>query len=176
MSGAAQTGLDELSAASRSVAVVIALNKPVYPLYVWWLAEDAFKASLVTAASLPLYAAVIYLYRKHPYAGRIGMVLAGTLDTLAITKFFGEASGAWLFLAPCLLLAFLSFYEIEKWTARILIGAVFALFAVFFGRYGAPVFSLSASEIDTLYTLNIFGAFSLLAFICLRFPMREAKA
>ena len=54
---------DPLAEACGSVALVLALNKPVYPLYVWFLAESAFHISLLTALSMPFYIAVWWLAR-----------------------------------------------------------------------------------------------------------------
>lgn len=159
-----------LSNACSSVATVIALNKPIYPLYVWWLAPDALKASLFTVISLPLYLGLIYLARHNSKASRIGLALIGTLDTLAIGMILGDQSGSWLFLAPCVMLAAVVFRSDEIWMRRIAISLAYSLFALSFGRFPEPLIAYSVESAATLFKLNAFGAFALVAFIGLRFP------
>jgi hypothetical protein len=162
---------DLLTKAAMSVATVIALNKPIYPLYVWWLAPDALKASFWTLLSFPLYAALPFLARRNPYAARMGLIAIGALDTAIINAMLGDGSGAWLFLFACLMLAAMSFRAEEIWSRRIAIAGVFALFAATFGRFSEPLAGpISAESMTTLFKLNAFGAASLLAFIGLRYP------
>lgn len=172
----ARTGsaaLDPLTSAAMAIAVVVALNKPFYPLYVWYLAGSGLTASLYSLMSFPLFAALPFLARKNPLAARIGLVVVGTIDTLVITRFMGEATGTWLFALPCLTLAAVSFYDDEKWISRGLIAAGFLAVVIMHGRYGAPVDVITPEDIDTLFTLNVVGAASLAAFIGLRYPLRD---
>lgn len=166
---------DAVTKASASIALVIALNKPIYPLYVWWLAGDALRASLLTVAAMPFYASLVFLAGRSSLAARIGLVVVGTTDTLAITKYLGEATGAWLFLAPCLMLAAMSFTKSEIWISRTLIAVIFCLAVGLLGHYGPALASVSPSDAATLFKLNMAGAFSLLAFIGLRFPLSSGE-
>lgn len=163
--------LDPLTSACMSVSTVIALNKPIYPLYVWWLAPDALSASFWTVASFPLYAALPFLARRNALAARIGLIVVGTIDTAIISAVLGAGAGAWLFLFACLMLAAMSFHAEETWTRRIAIAAVYLVFAATFGRFASPLGGpISAESLATLFKLNAFGAVSLLAFTGLRYP------
>lgn len=162
---------DKLTAAAMSVATVIALNKPIYPLYVWWLAPDALGASFWTIASFPFYAALPFLARRNAFAARVGLIVVGTIDTVMINAVLGDGTGAWLFLFACLMLAAMSFHAEEVWPKRIAIAAVYLVFAATFGRFASALAGpISDESISTLFKLNGFGAVSLLAFIGLRYP------
>lgn len=163
--------LDPLTSAAMSVSTVIALNKPIYPLYVWWLAPDALKASFWTAASFPIWVALPFLARRNPYAARVALVAVGAIDTAAIGMVLGDSTGAWLFLFAALMLAAMSFEAAEVWTKRIAISAVFVLFALVYGRFPVGLAgAFSPESLATLFKLNAFGAAALLAFIGLRYP------
>jgi hypothetical protein len=165
--------LDPLTSATMSVATVIALNKPIYPLYVWWLAPDALQASFWTAVSFPIWIALPFLARRNPYAARVALVAVGAVDTAAIGAVLGDGTGAWLFLMACMMLAAMSFEAAEVWTRRIAIAGVFALFAAAFGRFPIGLAGpFSPDSVATLFKLNAFGAVSLIAFIGLRWPSR----
>ncbi len=57
---------DDLTRATLTVAWVIILNKPFYPLYVWYLVDDGAVASLVTLLSVPFFLAIPFLAKKIP--------------------------------------------------------------------------------------------------------------
>ncbi|AMM84465.1 hypothetical protein AZF01_08940 [Martelella sp. AD-3] len=165
---------DPLGGAAGATALVLALNKPVYPLYVWFLAESAFHLSLLTALTMPLYLAVWHLSRiGKGRAARLGMVIVGVVDTLAIAFVLGGESETLAFLFACLMLAGLSFYRTEVWLSRGLVAAIFVLFVVLEGRIGAPLMPVAANDMRSLAFLNVTGAAALAAFIMLRFPRAE---
>ncbi|MBB4120380.1 hypothetical protein [Martelella radicis] len=162
---------DPLASAAGATALVLALNKPVYPLYVWFLAESAFHLSLLTALTMPFYLAVWYLSRiGASRAARLGMVIVGIVDTLAIAFILGGESDMLAFLFACLMLAGLCFYRSEIWLSRGLIAVIFVLFVALEGRIGGPLMSVSERDMQNLAFLNITGAAALAAFIMLRFP------
>jgi len=168
---------DPLAEACGSVALVLALNKPVYPLYVWFLAESAFQISLLTALSMPLYIAVWWLARRgKSFAARLGMVAVGTADTILIALILGGESGTLLFLFACLMLAGMAFHACEIWLSRGLIGAIFVLFVALYGSIGEPIRPVSPEDMQTLDYLNTTGAAALAAFIALRFFRSRAGA
>ena len=161
---------DPLAEACGSVALVLALNKPVYPLYVWFLAESAFEISLLTALSMPFYLAVWWFARRgRSFAARLGMVAVGTADTIFIAFVLGGESGTLIFLFACLMLAGMAFHAREVWLSRGLIGLIFVLFVALYGRIGAPIRPVSPEDMQTLDYLNTTGAAALAAFIALRF-------
>ena len=162
--------LDERTAACVSIAWVILLNKPVYPLYVWWLVGPAAIAgSLPTAISGLAYAAMILFARRAPYPVRLALPLTGLADTLLATKLFGPAAGTELFLVPCALLAAVLFSPAEYVTRRALFALLFALTVGLHGRYGAPLAGWPEGDGAKLFDLNALAVASLTAFTGFRF-------
>lgn len=161
---------DPLAEACGSVALVLALNKPVYPLYVWFLAESAFRISLLAGLSMPFYIAVWWLaHRGKSFPARLGMVAVGTADTIFIAFVLGGESGTLIFLFACLMLAGMAFHAREVWLSRGMIGLIFVLFVALYGRIGAPIRPVTPEDMQTLDYLNTTGAAALAAFIALRF-------
>lgn len=161
--------LDPLTQATVTIAWVIFANKPFYPLYVWYLVGNGVAASLATLIAMPFFLAIPFLARRSPLAARLALPLVGTLDTLFETKLFGTGSGTELFLAPCIMLAALSFRAEEMWWQRGV--AVFVFLAFIFSRtyIGAPLHVWSDADLAILFDLNSFAVASLTAFIALRY-------
>lgn len=167
---------DPLTGAAGSVAFLLAVNKPVYPLYLLFLAPSAFEVSLFTALSLPLYLFVWGMARKgHSYPARLGIVIVGMIDTILISFLLGGDSGALLFLFACTILAGVVFYDDEKWVSRVLISVSFLAFLTLEGRVGPSVTAISASDMQTLYFINVSGVAALMGFIALRLPRPEKQ-
>lgn len=166
--------LDPLTSASVTIAWVIFGNKPFYPLYVWWLTGSGVAMSCWSMAAAPVFLLIALGARRYPLAARIGVPLTGTLDTLFETKLFGYGSGTELFLAPCVMLAAISFYAEEKWWQRGLAAFVFACFAAAHGRLGAALHVWSDRDLAALFDLNAFAVASLMAFVALRWPLRNS--
>nr|WP_272211174.1 hypothetical protein [Marinicella sp. W31]MDC2877059.1 hypothetical protein [Marinicella sp. W31] len=162
---------DPLCGAAGACALVLALNKPVYPVYIWFLAESAFRLSLMAALTMPLYLVVWYLSRRgRSLAARLGMVLVGLADTLVIAFILGDESNTLAFLFACIMLAGLVFYRTEVWLSRGLIAAIFVLFVALEGRIGGPLMAVAPGDMQNIAYLNITGAAALAAFMMLRFP------
>jgi hypothetical protein len=164
-----RTQRDPVTEATVTIAWVIFLNKPFYPVYVWYLVGNGVVASLGTLLSAPLFLAIPFLAKRSSLAARIALPMIGTLDTLFETKLFGPASGTELYFAACIMLVALSFREEEKWQQRGMAILVFVVFIVSRNLIGAPLNVWSASELETLFNLNAFAVASLLAFIALRY-------
>ena len=173
--GVPEPAIDGQTAAAITIAWVVALNKPFYPLYVWWLTGEGVAASFGTVIAAPFFAAVALWGRKNAFAVRLGVPLIGTVDTVLAGKFLGQESGTEFFLAPCLMLVALNFTSTEKWWQRGMAAAVFLAFAAFHGRMGVPVYSWPAAETQSLLTLNAFSVASLMAFIALRYAGTERR-
>jgi hypothetical protein len=168
MSGS-RPALDPLTAATVTVAAVILVNKPVYPLYVWYLVGNGVQASLGTWIATPFIFAIPFLARYSPLAARIALPLIGTFDTLFETKLFGQASGTELFFADCIMLVALSFRAEEKWWQRAMAVLVFAVFVASRYLVGSPLHSWTASDLATLLGLNSFAVACLMVFIAIRY-------
>jgi hypothetical protein len=161
------------TSASVTTAWVIVLNKPFYPLYVWYVAGSGVAASLWTWALLPLFAALPYVAKRWPYAARVGLPLVGTADSAFATLMFGQACGVEAFFAPCAALSALSFTGAEAWTSRVLTSLVFSAFAAL--RFLAPagLYPWPPGETSAVLDLNLMSAASLTAFIGFRFSSRS---
>jgi hypothetical protein len=166
--------LDPLTAAAMSVAWVIFANKPFYPLYVWWLVGSGVETSLWTLVAAPFFLIIALSARRYPLAARIGVPLAGTIDTIFETKLFGAGSGTELFLAPCIMLAAVSFHAGEKWWQRGMATVIFCAFAATHSRLGTAIHVWSDKDLAVLLNLNAFAVASLMAFIALRWPSRAS--
>lgn len=169
MTGAPRPPLDDLTRATVTIAWVIVLNKPFYPLYLWWLVGSSVQAWLGTLVSVPFFLFVLHLARNWPLAARIALPVAGTLDTVLETKLFGYGSGTELFLAPCMMLAALSFHPDEKWWQRGLTAGIFLVFFITHDRLGDALYGWSDEDLRTLFSLNAFAVASLMAFISIRY-------
>ena len=161
--------MDPLTEATVTVAWVIIINKPFYPLYIWYLVGDGVSASLWTLAVAPIFLGIPFLSRRKSLAARVALPLVGTLDTLFETKLFGQNSGTELFLAACMLLAALSFREDEKWWQRGLAALVFVAFVVSRTDIGAPLHVWSKTDLEIILNLNTFAVASLMTFVTLRY-------
>jgi hypothetical protein len=160
--------LDPLTAASVTVAWVIAFNKPFYPLYVWYLAGDGVLISCLTVVAAPLFAALALTARRTPFLTRLGVPLIGIVDTVMAGKVLGQATGTELFLAPCMLLVALSFRPEEKWWQRGKAALCFLAFVLFHGRMGEPLAAFTPAAVQSLFTLNAFSVASLMVFVTFR--------
>ncbi|NEH41961.1 hypothetical protein [Rhizobium leguminosarum] len=169
MMAVAHAKLDPLTKASVTVAWVILLNKPFYPLYIWYLVGNGVTASLGTLAAAPLFLAIPFIALRSPLSARIALPLVGTFDTLFETKLFGQHSGTELFLAACLMLVAVSFREDEQWWQRGMAVLVFAAFVFSRGLIGAPLHVWTQTDLAILLNLNAFAVASLMAFVTLRY-------
>jgi hypothetical protein len=161
--------LDPLTQATVAVALVIVVNKPFYPVYVWYFVGNGVAASLGTLIAAPFFLAIPLLAQSSPLAARIALPLAGTVDTFFETKLFGQSSGTELFFAACMLLVSLSFRENEKRWQRGMAVVVFALFILSRRYIGSPLHIWADADLAILFNLNAFAVASLMAFVTLRY-------
>jgi hypothetical protein len=174
MSSFAQTRVEPSAQAQAcaKTAWIIAVNKPIYPLYVWYFGGSGFWAASITALSLPLYIGLALLLRRNSTLLRFGIVLLGLCDTVLAVKLFGAASGAELFFFPCLMLATLAPEAGEITASRSLIATIFLLAAAFRGHYGPPLHVWETDALDRLREVNIFSVASLCTFLGWTFAER----
>jgi hypothetical protein len=165
---------DSRTAASVSVAWLVLINKPLFPVAVWVLiGADAATRSLAALAIAPLYAAIPWLARRSGYLARVALPLAGLADTMIDVKVFGPGSGAQFYLVACGLLAIVGFSAREAMTARALVIAAYAAFVLVYAGLGAPIENWPPEDLARFFALNAFSAASLAAFIGLRFATVE---
>ncbi|MFO1144509.1 MAG: hypothetical protein U1E59_19470 [Amaricoccus sp.] len=166
---------DSRVAAGNAVALLVAANQPLYPLYVAWVAGNGWPA-VWTFLSTPLFLAVPGVAQRNSLAGRTMLPLAGIANTVLAAWALGVASGVEAFLAPCVVLAGLLFRPTERRVALALIGVALAAFLVLHDQYGTPRHPYSAEDYAALLRLNAISAGGLLAFIGLTFSAAERRA
>ena len=130
--------------AANLIALVLAWNTPFYPLYVYFAAGPAgLRWTLLNLVAFPLFAAVPFITKQHPLAGRVLLVIAGTLNTMLNIWLYGEAAGEQLFLLPCVTIAILLFHRNER---AVMAGLLLLPAAAYLmlGHYGVPPFPRGA--------------------------------
>jgi hypothetical protein len=161
--------LDPRTGATVTIAWVIIANKPFYPFYVWWLIGDGVGTSAITLAAIPFFLAIPLTARKSPFSARLALPLIGTADTVCESILFGRGSATLLFLAPCMALALVSFYPVEKWWQRGVACIIFICFAICWRRLDDSAFPWTGDQIATLLSVNVFAVASLMTFIGVRY-------
>lgn len=159
---------DALTRVAAGIAWLIVVNKPVYPLYVWWIAGHGLGPAYLAALTAPAFAALALLARRQPLWLRAGLPALGALDTAYNTKLFGAASGAELFFIPCALLAALLLRPAEHRITWGLTALISALAIGLHGRYGEALYRWTESDLAALFSLNLVSAAALSAFILIR--------
>ena len=157
--------LDPMAAVASVVALVVAANQPFYPLYLHAIAGWAAAPAWLTLLSTPAFAAVPWLARRHPLAGRALLPLAGVANTMLGAKLMGPGAAAEVFLLPCALLAGVLFRPGERWAALALLAlAALAHFALD-PAFGAPICAFTPQQATSIARLNGVSVAGLLAFI-----------
>ncbi len=160
---------DPLTAATITVAWVIIINKPFYPLTIWWLVGNGVEASLISVVSALFFLVIPFIARRSALAARIALPLIGTIDTVFETKLFGTGSGTELFFAACIMLVAVSFRTGERLWQIGMTGVVFAGFLLTRYMIGDALHIWDATDLAKLLNLNAFAVACLTAFIALRY-------
>ena len=163
---------DPAAATANFIALLVGWNGPFYPLYLLALVgRHAGPAAPLTLFATPLFLALPWLSRRSSQAGRFGLVLVGTLNTLWCMKLMGPGSGVALFLLPCIALAALLFRRREQ--AAMLVAAVLPAAGYFVPAsvLGAPLMRLSAPELSRLYALNAGSVLMLMLVLAVQFAL-----
>ncbi|MFM9974173.1 MAG: hypothetical protein ACKVON_06305 [Beijerinckiaceae bacterium] len=162
---------DNRLGAARSLAWVILLNKPFYPLYMLWLAPNAFGPAWLTAMSAPVYAAAIWLMKTRPMLARLLIFGAGTVDTVIAAKAFGAEAGAEWFFVPIALLVPVMFAQQEETVRKRLVLALLVTVLACLPGLGVPITVLSSTEATSLFWMNFYAVVCLTLFILWRFQV-----
>lgn len=146
---------DPLAAAANLVSLVLAWNTPFYPLYLWWIAGPSiFPAALLTLCSTPFWACIPALARRNSLAGRAALPLVGMANIVFCTKLLGEAAGAEMMYAPCILLACVLSRSRERWLMLPLAALPIVLFFALHGHYGPPLHACTPAQSAAILRLN----------------------
>lgn len=155
MIGRYRANADPLTAAANLTSLVLAWNTPFYPLYLWWVAgPSVFPAALLTLCSTPFWACVPALSRKSGLAARAALPLVGMANIVFCTKLLGEATGAEMMYAPCILLACVLSRPRERWLMLPVAALPIVLFFVLHGHYGAPIDACTPAQSAAILSLN----------------------
>jgi len=160
---------DPRVAASNWVSVLVAMNQPFYPLYVWAIVGFDGGASLVTFLSTPFFAAIPALARRHPLWGRAMLPLVGAANTMLTAKAVGSASGVELFLFPCAMAAAMAFRAFERKAMIATLVALFTVYLALHDRMGPPLHVFSAEGYARFLTMNIYSVAGLTFLIAWQF-------
>jgi hypothetical protein len=161
---------DASSYAVNKIALMLAWNGPLYPIYVLVLAGPAaLPWSLLTLLISPFFYAIPWLMRRSTLAGRAALPVVGAINTIWCVKLFGVDSGVELFLFPCIILAALLFRQREKWVRLPILGFTLALEFLPVSLLGHPILALSPEGLSRLSGMNSGSVACLLAFIAMQF-------
>ncbi len=161
---------DPSSHAVNKIALMLAWNGPLYPIYVLVLAgPSALPWSLLTLLISPFFYAIPWLMRRSSLAGRAALPVVGAMNTVWCVKLFGAESGVELFLFPCIILAGLLFRQRERWVMMPVLGFTLVLEFLPVRLLGAPILGLSPEGLSRLSGLNAGSVACLLAFIAMQF-------
>jgi len=152
---------DPVAALANLVAMVIAWNGPLYPVWIMaFIGWDGWP-SVFTVFAAPFFFAVPWLMRRSTGLGRFAIPVLGTANCLWSTKLIGAETGVGLFLIPSLLMAGLLYRRRELW---LLLPALALPFAAHFlppSALGPTLFPLDAAEGATLTGLNLASVMAL---------------
>lgn len=121
--------------------------------------------TFIVFLSAPVFIAIPAVMRRSPLAGRVTLVVFGTLDTLASAGVYGPAGGGELYLIPCLLLAALLFRKREQLLSFGLIGLISAAMLAAHDHYGTGLLAWSVADYDILLRVNAVSVAMLTALI-----------
>lgn len=166
---------DPATAACNRIALLVAGNQPLYPLYLWWIVGGDWPTSCWTFLSTPLFASVPAVSRRHKLAGRALLPLAGLFNGIVSAKAFGEASGVELFLIACALITLLACRDAPRWMIALL--AAIGATALLHGHYGTPLGAFTPDQYARFWRLNAYSVAALSVFVLWSlFPLRVAAA
>jgi hypothetical protein len=157
---------DPAAHAMNKIALILAWNGPLYPIYVLFLVgREALPWTLLTLPISPVFYAVPWLSRKSSLLGRVAMQVTGAVNTVWCMKLFGPDSGVGQFLFACIMLSALMFRHRERWVMLPLLGVMVALEFLPAAWLGTPIMTLTATQSAHLAALNAGSVAFLLAFV-----------
>ncbi len=145
---------DPLTEACNKVALLLAGNTPFYPFYLWLiLGRAGWPWLMLSALSLPFFAATIWVARRHGLAGRAWLCTCASFNTAWVAWLLGPQAGVALFFLPCLVLTVLAFRSTELLVRALLTVLPFALY---FGLIWGPPSpaAVTPAAFASLFKLN----------------------
>jgi hypothetical protein len=171
---------DPLAVLANTVALVIAGNQPFYPLYLHAIVGTSAWPAWVTLITMPLFALVPAVSRRHALAGRAMLPVIGTANGVLAVKLIGADTAVEMFLLPCVLLATLLFRPTERLVMAVIVAVPFVAYFVLDHAVGSPLAVFSNAEYRSIISMHAFSVASLFALIGFVFPsdtqVRERRA
>ena len=161
---------DPLAVVANTVALVIAGNQPFYPLYLHAIVGQSAWPAWLTLITMPLFAAVPAVSRRHKLAGRAMLPIIGVANGVLAVKLIGVATAVELFLLPCVLLATILFRATERLTMLVVLACPFAAYLFIDPAVGGPFEIYSNAEYRGIIGMHAFSVASLFALIGFVFP------
>ncbi len=161
---------DPATAIANQIALMLGSNGPIYPLYlIAIVGRSIMLPSLLTCFAMPFFLAVPAIARRQAFAGRLTLVIVGTLNTLWCIKLLGPATGLTLILLPCILVALLLYRAGER--AWFLLTAIVptAFMALPPSIFGAPLITLRPLDARHLAAFHRYTAAVLTLFLVWQF-------
>ena len=167
---------DPRVAACNWIALIVASNQPLYPLYVQWVAGGGGVAAMLTWLSTPLFALAPLVARRWSRAGRAMLPIAGIANSLLAMALFGAGAGMALYIAPCLVIAGLAFRPAERrWSYGLITLGGLGYFALP-RLVPAALVPLAETGIAGLLQVNIISAGCLMILVGLSFSGAMASS
>ena len=105
---------DPLESAAARVALFVGASQPFYPLTMWWVGgRSAAVASALVLLVTPLFFLVPLVARRRAGAGRMLLVIAGTLVTILAAQSLGRSSWVEAYYLPVVLVGLTLFRRQE---------------------------------------------------------------
>ncbi|MBR0672451.1 hypothetical protein [Neoroseomonas soli] len=158
---------------ANTIALLVGLNGPFYPAYVWFLVPEAGPYALATMAMSPAFLAIPWLSRRRVTAARAALPIAGLLNTVWAAALLGPATGVGAFAYPCLALALLCWRE--PWLMLMLLGAGLVAQQAVLHMPVVPLAGLAVTSQSLLESLNVTSVGALMAFAAITIA-REMRA
>lgn len=156
---------DPAARIANTVALVVAGNLPFYPLYLHAIVGRAGWPAWIMLVTLPFFAAVPAVARRHSLAGRVMLPVVGVANSVLAVKLIGTATGVELFLLPCALVATLLFRATERLAMAAALACPCLAYFVLDKAVGAPLREFAADDYRSVIAMNAFSVACLLAMI-----------
>lgn len=153
---------DPLMRAANVVALMLASNQPIYPLYLWLAVGGAWWHGWIVVVSVPFFAAVPLVGRRRPLLGRLLLVAASIANVVASSLALGSQAGLSVLLLPCAGLGAMLFRAGERWAMLGIVGAAMLAWLALADRPGSL---FDAAQYATITRLNALSALALFGFL-----------
>lgn len=164
---------DPLAQRGNIIALVVASDQPFYPLSVMVAAGWWGWPSIAALLALPLFVAVPAVMRRSTVLGRMVLVLAAIINTLAMSWALGRDSGVELLLIPTGMLGVLLSRQRERWLMLLLTGATAVAYFLAQKLFTGSLAHLDPLAAHALLRLHAGMVATLTIFFGLLFPARD---